>query len=214
MSSIGSGGCITVLAGVNGSGKSSLMGKLLTDRNAQYFNPDRFARQLRELDKSLSQGEANAMAWNYGRDQLEQTIGRQGDFTFETTLGANTIPRLLKAAAEKGLDVRMWYCGLATPELNIRRVAARVRDGGHDIPEVKIRERWDSSRANLVSLLPFLSELRVFDNSAEATPENGFRPAPVLLLHLKAGKILVREDAPPDWAKPIIAAALLHFGSG
>ena len=87
---------------------------------------------------------------------------------------------------------------------------ARVSAGGHDIPEAKIRERYDSSRANLLRLLPHLASLRLYDNSAEAGPEKGLRPAPLLLLHMERGKVVRRValDQVPGWAKPILAAAL------
>jgi hypothetical protein len=106
----------------------------------------------------------------------------------------------------------VWYCGLESPELNLRRVAKRVARGGHDIPEGKIRERWTSSRENLIRLLPFLAEVKVFDNSAEATrqPGGGLAPSPVLLLHLRGQKIVECSPNPPAWAKPIIAAARLN----
>lgn len=201
---------ITVVAGVNGSGKSSLMGALLLDKGVNYFNPDIFSRQLRKLDPDLTVAEANSMAWIFGKEQLEAAIAGKMDYVFETTLGATTIPRLLKEAAQAGLEVVVWYCGLESPELNFRRVAARVAKGGHDIPRDKILARWVSSRENLIRLLPFLSELKVFDNSVEASAATGFAPSPLLLLHLKAGKILHRSPAPPDWAKPIVVAALVN----
>jgi len=203
---------ITVLAGVNGSGKSSLMGELLIDRGANYFNPDACARQLRKLDSSLSLDDANSAAWKMGRDQLVKAITTKASYAFETTLGANTMPRLLKEASQNGLEVVMWYCGLESLELNIKRVAIRVAGGGHDIPESKIRERWDSCRENLVTLLPFLAELKLYDNSAEATEETGFAPSPILLLHVKRGKIISHIKTVPDWAKPIIMAAMLNAG--
>ena len=140
---------------------------------------------------------------------LERAIAEGGDFVFETTLGANTIPRLLARAAKEGLAVRMFFVGLSSPEHHLRRVAARVADGGHDIPETKIRQRWENSRLNLIGLLPHLDELMVWDNSAEADFTNT-APSPVLRLHWRAGKIVAPKNlsSTPEWAKPIIAAAL------
>jgi predicted ABC-type ATPase len=85
-----------------------------------------------------------------------------------------------------------------------------VRAGGHDIPEATIRRRWRHSRLNLVRLLPVLTELRVYDNSAEADPAEGHTPQPVLVLHVARGEIVAPSDltATPDWAKPLVAAAL------
>ena len=105
--------------------------------------------------------------------------------------------------------------GLASPELHVERVAARVRRGGHAIPEEIIRRRYERSRLNLVQLMPSLAELRVYDNSADADPEAGQVPTPQLVLHLEAGRTVGPEDLSqaPDWAKPIVAAAL-ERGSG
>jgi predicted ABC-type ATPase len=85
-----------------------------------------------------------------------------------------------------------------------------VRAGGHDIPESSIRRRWRHSRLNLVELLPNLTELRVYDNSAEADPAAGHEPRPVLVLHLDRGEIVGPTDlsSTPEWAKPMVAAAL------
>jgi predicted ABC-type ATPase len=206
---------IYVLAGVNGAGKSSIGGAAFRSSGADYYNPDEAARELVDAQPELTLAEANAAAWQTGRTLLERAIKERLDFAFETTLGGNTIPRLLAEAAKSGIEILVWYVGLESPELHVDRVAARVLRGGHPIPEEMIRRRYELSRLNLVQLLPFLSALRVYDNSDHAEPEVGGMPAPRLLLHLKAGRILEPQDLSktPDWAKLIVAAALqLHLG--
>lgn len=202
-------GTITVLAGVNGAGKSSVAGAWVRQAGGDYYNPDEFTRSLLRENPGLDPAEANSLAWTRGRELLEHAIAEGTDFVFETTLGANSIPQLLARAAQDGRAVKIHFVGLASVEHHLRRVAARVADGGHDIPAAKIRERWDNSRLNLIRLLPHLAELMVWDNSAEADFAAG-APAPVLLLHLRAGKIVAPKNlsATPNWAKPIIAAAL------
>lgn len=201
---------IYVLAGVNGAGKSSIGGAAFRASGADYYNPDETARALRAAHPALSQAEANGAAWQQGKRLLERAIAERLDFAFETTLGANTIPALLAKAAEQGIEVRVSYVGLSTPELHIERVRRRVRRGGHDIPEADIRRRYEHSRINLIHLLPKLAALRVYDNSAEADPAAGKAPAPKLVLHMERGKILGPTDLSrtPGWAKPIVAAAL------
>jgi len=177
---------------------------------ADYFNPDEAARKLIAANPGLDQTKANAAAWHQGRRLLERAIRERKDFAFETTLGGSTMPRLLTEAASEGFEVRIWYVGLASPDLHIERVRNRVRAGGHDIPESSIRRRWRHSRLNLVQLLPHLSELRVYDNSADADPAAGNAPQPALVLHLDHGEIVGPPDlsSTPEWAKPIVAAAL------
>jgi predicted ABC-type ATPase len=202
--------CIYVVAGTNGAGKSTVIGAAIVESGAEYFNPDDIARRLRAADQSLGQQEANTEAWNQGRQHLEHAIESRLTYAFETTLGGKTITALLARALAAGIDVKMWYVALATADLHIARVQARVSKGGHDIPRETIRARYDRSRQNLVRLLPVLTELRVFDNSAEGDPLAGQTPVPHLVLHTACGKILAmcQPSAVPEWAKPVVAAAL------
>jgi predicted ABC-type ATPase len=201
---------IRVLAGVNGAGKSSIIGATIRDKGGEYYNPDEAARQIMAANPGLGQTEANAAAWEQGRRLLERAIEQGLDFTFETTLGGNTMPRLLAEAAKRGAEVHVFYVGLASADAHIERVRQRVRAGGHDIPEADIRRRYRHSLINLVQLLPVLTELRVYDNSATADPATGHAPLPFLVLHMERGRIVGPSDLTftPQWAKPIVAAAL------
>ncbi len=201
---------IYVLAGVNGAGKSSIGGAAFRASGTDYYNPDEAARALIVANPGLGQADANGAAWQRGKRLLERAITNRLDFAFETTLGANTIPRLLAQAAGQGIEIRVWYAGLSSPELHIARVRARVRKGGHDIPEADIRRRYLHSRLNLIALLPAIAVLRAYDNSVEADPASKRAPMPVLVLHMERGKIVGPADLTrtPEWARPIVAAAL------
>ena len=203
-------GRIVVLAGTNGAGKSSVAGAAVRRDGANYFNPDEATRRIRELRPGLSEAEANSRAWEHGKTLLEHAIEGRLAFNFETTLGGHTITALLEQALDEGLDVLVWFVGLDSPERHIARVKARVSQGGHHIPDEKIRERYEASRLNLIRLLPRLTELRLFDNSAEADPATGHTPEPLFVLHMKRGAItaMCPPADVPGWAKPIVAAAL------
>ena len=188
-----------MLAGVNGAGKSSVLGAALRQAGGDYFNPDEF----------VSRAGSPALAWEIGRRGLERAIAERLDHAFETTLGGSTITRMLVEAARAGFDVGVLYAGLESPALHRARVAARVARGGHDIPGEKIDERFDASRRNLVRLLPHLTRLRVFDNSAEADPASGLAPEPLEILRIADGRLvhLTPLESVPRWARPIVAAA-------
>jgi predicted ABC-type ATPase len=202
--------CIYVLAGTNGAGKSSVGGAAIREKGADYFNPDEATRRIRSANPRISERDANIAAWQEGKRLLEEAIAKRLVFAFETTLGGDTMTSLLRRALAAGIEVRMWYVALATPELHIARVRARVARGGHDIPGKKIRERYERSRVNLIRLLPELTELRVFDNSVDADPASGAAPKPLLVLHMMNGTIAATCDLPrvPEWAKPIVSAAM------
>ena len=131
-------------------------GAMLEQAGVEFFNPDKVARQFKSTYQGISQEDANSMAWQQGRRLLERAIDERKDFVFETTLGGNTMPALLKKAASSGIAVRIWYVGLESAELHIARVRSRVAMGGHDIPESKIRERYAQSRMRLIELMPAL----------------------------------------------------------
>jgi predicted ABC-type ATPase len=201
---------IRVLAGVNGAGKSSIVGATIRDKGGAYYNPDEAAREIMAANPGLGQTEANAAAWEQGRKLLERAIDQGLDFTFETTLGGSTMPALLAEATKSGVEVHVFYVGLGSADAHIERVRQRVRAGGHDIPETDIRRRCRHSLINLVKLLPVLTDLRVYDNSATADPAAGQAPQPVLVLHMERGRIVGPSDltSTPAWAKPIVATAL------
>lgn len=203
--------CIYVLAGTNGGGKSSIGGAMFRESGAEYFNPDEAARALMTANPSLTQRQANSMAWQQGKGLLERAIVERLDFAFETTLGGSTMVSLLANALLDGVEVRVWYVGLSSPELHIARVRSRVAKGGHAIPDEDVYRRYERGRANLIRLLPTLTELKVFDNSCDADPTTGAVPAPTLVLHMKSGTIVSPNDLSrtPEWAKPIVSAAMM-----
>ncbi len=201
---------ITVIAGTNGAGKSSILGAYLRQHGGEYFNPDEIAQQLRQRQPNLALAEANALAWTAGRNQLIKAIEQGHDYVFETTLGGNTIPRLLADAAARGHRLVIWYIGLDSAQAHIQRVQSRVQRGGHPIPASKIRERFTRSLENLIMLLPLLSECRIFDNSLNVELDHGAAPQPVSLLTIRDGEMVesINLQHVPDWAKPVFAAWL------
>ncbi len=199
-----------VLAGVNGAGKSSVGGHLLEQAGLAWFNPDSFARAL-VAATGCSQSDANAAAWQEGLRRLDAALAQGLNHAFETTLGGNTITARLKAAAQTH-DVLLWFCGLSSPEQHIARVRARVAAGGHDIPEAKIRERCSTALQNLITLLPHLAHVQVYDNSFEAAPGTTV-PDPVPVAEMRCGHLsspvtLDLLKATPQWAKPLLEVAL------
>lgn len=197
---------ITVIAGVNGAGKSSIFGSMIRSQGDDYFNPDEVTREIMKADPSLSLKDANSQAWVKGRDMLKRAIVDDEDYTFESTLGGTTICGLLHDALDQGRAVRILFCGLESPELHIQRVAERVAKGGHDIPETRIRDRWSNAIHNMMKLIPRCQAVRVYDNSA---PITGGKTGAICLFALVDGKLQQQPVSPiPEWAAALASVAI------
>lgn len=109
-----------MLAGVNGAGKSSIGGETIRAFGADFYNPDETARALVTAGPSLGQMQANALAWQQGRQLIERAIAQRLDFAFETTLGGGTIARLLAnpargVALEPSMLLQMMRARIVAP---------------------------------------------------------------------------------------------------
>jgi len=195
---------ITVLAGVNGAGKSSIGGSNLRAQGGEYFNPDEQSRVLMQAHPDYSLDDANAVVWRLGVERLRQAIEEDSNWTFETTLGGRTVTDLLFQAVDRGIPINIWYCGLESAEKHIERVRRRVARGGHDIPESRIRYRYVESLKNMCRMAPVCRRLVVYDNS-EDIDETG-QPSPRLLLKAEQGSLVMLADDLPRWARPIAGA--------
>lgn len=200
-----------VLAGVNGAGKSSIGGYLLQQAGLSWFNPDTFAREM-VATLGYNQADANAAAWQEGMRRLDAALRDGHHYAFETTLGGRSVPARIKAATASH-DVLIWFCGLSSPEQHIARVHARVARGGHDIPAELIRRRYLLAQENLIALMPYLARLQIYDNSKDVGDGEAI-PDPVLLAQLESGRLIWPSDPDrllqtPEWAKPLLEAALL-----
>lgn len=201
-------GAITVAAGVNGAGKSTIIGRYIVLAGGEYYNPDE--RTSAYVQAGLRADEANLRSWQDGFSALQRAVDSNGHFTFETTLGGKSIVTELFRALALGRSLTIYYVGLDSVDRHLQRVAARVRRGGHNIPETKIRERYQTSRENLLGFIGTQANIRAWDNSDE--DEKGLpRPVEVLCIErnrLKYPDTLQALKATPDWAKPLVARAL------
>lgn len=197
-----------VLAGVNGGGKSSIGGRILREAGMEWFNPDDWSRALQAAGHSREL--ADGAAWAEGQRRLKAAIARSESFAFETTLGGRSVTATL-IEATRTHAVLVWYVGLDGVERHLERIALRVRHGGHDIPEHRVRERYVSAMANLVRLVPHVEAIQVFDNSVSVAEGEALRP-PTLVAAIDRGRLrsprLGELAGVPRWAVPVVEAAL------
>ncbi len=153
---------MVVFAGNNGSGKSTIR-NLIVDRLGISVNidPDALARGIDSDHPDRRKVSAGKEAIKLARD----CIHHKRDFSVETTLAGGNAIRLIREAKANGFEVTMFYVGLNDVRLNIERVAARVRNGGHHIPTEDIIRRQTTSMQNLLTHIHLIDHLIVIDNS-------------------------------------------------
>ena len=155
---------VVILAGSNGAGKTTAARTVLADKLGvmTFVNADVIATGLSGFDPE-------AVAFEAGRimlDRLHELADQRVDFAFETTLSSLTYAPWLKSLQANGYHVSLFYIWLTDVDLAIRRVAIRVAQGGHDIPEATIRQRYARSIRHFHKLYgPFVDEWMVYDNS-------------------------------------------------
>ncbi|WP_315375857.1 zeta toxin family protein [Oribacterium sinus] len=152
----------TIFAGVNGAGKSTLY-KLFDGKDIGIrINSDEIITQS---GWDWRDAKAQFKAMRIAVEKIRSCIEEGKSFNQETTLAGHSIIKTIKEAKEKGFSVQMCYVGLESPELAIKRVSNRVKEGGHGIDEGDIRRRYDTSLSTLKEVIPFCDYIEFFDNS-------------------------------------------------
>ena len=148
---------LLVFAGPNGSGKSTVT--KFQNIVGEYVNADKI-----KIAKGCSDLEAAQQA----EKMREFLLAHRIDFTFETVLSTSRNLHLIQRAHEAGYYIRVIFILTIDSSINVRRVADRVKNGGHDVPEEKIHSRYQKSLANIRELYKFVDDLWIYDNSGVA----------------------------------------------
>jgi predicted ABC-type ATPase len=103
--------------------------------------------------------------------RLEDLQRNRKDFAVETTLATKKLEPRLKHLSESGYDTHLIFLWMPSDDLSVERVKARVRAGGHDIPEETIRRRFKSGLELFFTLYKdIVDSWRLYDNSRIADP--------------------------------------------
>ncbi|MBE9020005.1 zeta toxin family protein, partial [Chroococcidiopsidales cyanobacterium LEGE 13417] len=136
---------LTIVAGPNGSGKSTYTRAIRESLGVPVIDPDWEARLVRPDAPQAAAVEGGKQAIKRARAYL---VNNQS-FAAETTLAGKTYLRMMAEAKQNGWLINLIYVGVASVETSIDRVAQRVAQGGHNVPEEDIRRRYTRSLANL-----------------------------------------------------------------
>ena len=153
-----------VIAGVNGSGKSTFTKSILRkEPTLKVIDPDAIAK-----DMTGSYATVDAEALGAGKAalmQVQMCISSNQSFIVESTISGRVYLRYLEQAKKAGFKCILVYVALESPEMSAQRVAARVTRGGHNIPTQDIKRRYPKSFQNLKAHLQLCDLAYVYDNS-------------------------------------------------
>ena len=114
-----------------------------------------------KMEYSLTDLEAAQKAEALRNKLVEQKV----DFSFETVLSTARNLLLLHKAKENGYEIQCIYALTCNADINVARVRGRVREGGHDVPEDKIRSRYTKAINLLPQLIDICGSILIYDNS-------------------------------------------------
>jgi len=158
-----------IIAGSNGAGKTTFARKFLPDyvKCLEFINADLIAGGLSPFVPER----AAIRAGRIMTEQIRSLSVQRRDFGFETTLSGKAYIKLFKELKGKGYRIHLFFLWIASADLGIERIAERVRQGGHYIPDAVVRRRFAKGLTNFVKLYrPILDSWYIFDNSM-ATPK-------------------------------------------
>jgi predicted ABC-type ATPase len=185
---------LIVIAGPNGSGKTSVTQKFLHHEWSDgtiYINPDDVAN---EMFGDWNSQEAVIKSANYCAELREKCLQNKESFVFETVFSAEDKVEFLYRAKQAGYFVRLFFISTNSPEINAARIAKRVMEGGHDVPISKIISRYYKSIANCITISKYVDRLYVYDNSVDNQDAR-------ILFRLSNGQLAKQyTDDIPDWA--------------
>jgi predicted ABC-type ATPase len=154
---------VIALAGSNGAGKSTFYDSYLADGGLRFINADELSASL-----GLSAYEAAELAASIRRELVSQ----RESFIFETVLSDPVGEKVeqLASYAALGYSVVLIFILIESVDESSRRVSIRAIQGGHDVPDEKLRARFDRTRANLVRAIQRLPHVLVFSNQDLSNP--------------------------------------------
>jgi predicted ABC-type ATPase len=153
-----------LIAGPNGAGQTTFAAEFLPDfvQCREFVNADLIAAGLSPFAPETQAMRARWLLLT----RIKELAGQQRDFGFETTLAGRSYVRLIADLKRSGYHIVLFFLWLPSAEMAVARVANRVRQGGHNIPESTIRRRFEAGLRNFFRLYaPLVDAWHLYDGS-------------------------------------------------
>jgi predicted ABC-type ATPase len=173
---------LVIIAGPNGSSKTTLTRQLLADGFdfGKYINPDDIAATL---DGAYE--ERVRRAQKIADELRDRFIAEKRDFAFETVMSHESKLEVMRRARVAGFHLTLLFVATENPCINVERVEARVRRGGHSVPHDRIIARYARTMTALIDAMLLVDRTVLFDNSLLSS---GLLPcAEIMMKHVSSG---------------------------
>ncbi len=193
-----------VLAGPNGAGKSTLFEHVLRhdpiSRSAAFINADLIQRNtLRTTDM-----EAAYEAARLAETRRRECMARHESFITESTFSHPSKLDLIRDAVDAGYRVIVFHINVNNADISVSRVAQRVKNGGHPVPEQKVRERYQRNQALIREAVLLAGAGLVFDNSERFA-------GPTRVLEFRRGFVVDLASPVPEWVRRLYRKELTQY---
>jgi predicted ABC-type ATPase len=192
-----------LLAGPNGAGKSSLYRAAVLDglipSDAEFVNADLHERDHLQHIGDLQQRSEAARDWADARRSALIAAGQS--FVSETVFSHPSKITLIEEAQAAGFSVVLLVVCMDKPERLLARVRQRVSEGGHDVPEQRILERYPRTLANLSQAVRRANMAMLYDNPGEVS-SSFIGPKRVAVCRGEVTRILLQPL--PQWAQQVL----------
>jgi predicted ABC-type ATPase len=149
-------------------------------------------KKLFVLDAHLVDSYLASYVATYIRNGLLLLNKKDFIFTIETVMSHESKLDFMRAARERGYRIYLYYISTSSPEINVGRVATRVLSGGHNVPEDKIKSRYERSLRNLHEAILLSDRAYIFDNSESSHKW-------IAEYDGATGELRYKEDEIPQW---------------
>lgn len=188
---------LIVIAGPNGSGKTSVTSRILHHEwteNSIYINPDIIAQ---EKFGNWNSKEAIMQSVKYCEELRENCLINKESLIFETVMSVDDKVDYIYRAKEAGFFIRLFFVCTESPTINAARIAQRVMEGGHDVPIAKVISRYEKSILNCCIASKIADRTYIYDNSVDDVEAE-------ILFRMIEGKVIKTYTTNiPQWALPI-----------